>query len=115
MDRFTDGRPQLPAHRQYRSLRSDGLELQTGGFTAFTDNEALAHYDRETVWSTEAGIRGRAFDGKLRAQLTGYIQDIDNYQVERTFTFTDYLVVNAGEARSRGVELELSWEILHGL
>jgi iron complex outermembrane receptor protein len=89
--------------------------FKPGGFTAFTDDPTLARYDRETVWSTEAGIRVRAFDGKLRSQLTGYVQDIDNYQVERAFSFTDYLVVNAGEARANGLELELAWEILTGL
>ncbi len=89
--------------------------FKPGGFSAFTDTADLARYDRETVWATEAGVRARAWDNKVRAQLTGYYHHIDDYQVERTVTFADYLVLNAGEATSRGVELELSFAPLEGL
>jgi iron complex outermembrane receptor protein len=44
-----------------------------------------------------------------------YYSGIKNYQVERTFDISDYLVVNADTAESYGAELEASWELERGL
>lgn len=89
--------------------------FKPGGFSAFTDDPKLAGYKRETVWASEAGVRLKALNDKLHAQLTGYYDSIHNYQVEQTFSFTDYLVANAPHATSYGVEFEASWELAHGL
>jgi iron complex outermembrane receptor protein len=89
--------------------------FKPGGFSPYTDNPDLTGYKRERDWASEVGIHAKALDGKLQGTLTGYYSHIDNYQVERTFSATDYLVANAGRAESYGVEFETSLEVVHGL
>jgi len=88
-----------------------------GGFSSFTGNEALMPFGKETVDQVEAGIRWNHPENGF-AQLNLFYQDIDGYQVERSFTETEYLVVNADQLTSQGLELiagstlagSLNWE-----
>jgi len=91
------------------------LGFKPGGFNPYADNPSLARFDRETIWASELGIRGRAFDDRLHTTLTGFYNHFDNYQIERVFGGTQFLVVNADEARSYGLEFEIQWELMRGL
>lgn len=91
------------------------LGFKPGGFNPYADDPRVARYDRETIWASELGLRTRAFDDRLRTTLTGFYNHFDNYQIERVFGGTQFLVVNADEARSYGLELEVQWELMQGL
>ncbi len=68
--------------------------------------------DPETVWTYEVGMDQYLFDNKTRLSLTGYRNDIDDlvyYKIDndaKTKTRT-----NAGEARTHGLEFEVSHQI----
>ncbi|MCP5431919.1 MAG: TonB-dependent receptor [Alphaproteobacteria bacterium] len=54
----------------------------------------------------ELGLKSTLFDRRLRANLTLFHMDIDDFQ-ERTFTGLGFIVGNAGSVRQRGLELDL--------
>lgn len=91
------------------------LGFKPGGFSAFSDDPEVARFSTETVWSSQFGLAYVHPEGKIDFNLTGFWNEIDDYQVERTFTFTDYIVVNAEQARSRGFEFEIGFRPLEGL
>jgi iron complex outermembrane receptor protein len=80
------------------------------GYSGFTGNPLLARYDRERLWSTEAGISFGAPKGRFGGSLLGFWSTIDGYQLERTVpNSTDFVVVNAKKVVSRGIEAKLTW------
>lgn len=80
-----------------------------GGWSSFTGTRELARFDAERLLSAEVGLRTANATDTLRASATLFWYSIDDYQIERSFTETEYLVVNAPHARSRGGELEIDW------
>lgn len=85
------------------------LGTKPGGWSAFTGDAALARFDSERTLAFEAGL-DTALAGKtvtLAARAFAYA--IRDYQIERSFTYTDYLVVNAPRARALGAEFEATW------
>jgi len=86
-----------------------GAGAKPGGWSAYTDNPALARFSPEKVTSFEAGVDtlAAAKTVKLAARVFDY--EIRDLQIERSFNATDYLVVNAPRARSFGGELEATW------
>ncbi len=86
---------------------STGLGFKSGGFSAFSDDPIISQYNTETVWSNEFGIKMLAFNENLQLSLSAFYNDIDDYQVERSFTLTDYIIVNAPKSHSSGIELEM--------
>lgn len=89
--------------------------IQPGGFSAYTDQTALTIFDSERVRSYEIGAALDAIPDKLRVIVSLFHYDLRDYQVERSFTIQDYYVVNAPEAISRGIELELAATPAEGL
>lgn len=85
--------------------------FKPGGFSAYADDIRYVPYDEEKTWATEIGVKARWLDGKLITNLAGFWNEIEDYQVERSFTLTDYAVFNARKARAYGVELESRYEI----
>ncbi len=67
---------------------------------------ALLH--PETERSYEAGIKADGFDGRLDLDLTAFLVDFDHQSVTTQVNGTPALV-NGGQERFRGVELEASW------
>ena len=93
---------------------SISLGTKPGGWSAYTGNASLAGFKPERATAFEAGI-DTAFAHKtvkLAARVFAY--DLHDYQIERSFNATDYLVVNAPRARSVGGELEATWRPLPG-
>ena len=80
-----------------------------GGWSAFTGSPSLARFAAEETVAFEAGIDTTLAAKTVKLAARAFYYDIDNYQIERSFTFTDYLVVNAPRARSLGAELEATW------
>jgi iron complex outermembrane recepter protein len=95
-----------------------GAGYKPGGFSAFTGNPNLTRFGAERTQSLEAGITRAPVEGRIETTLRLYAYNIDGYQIERSFATgaeaDDYLVVNAGRARSLGGELELAWRPVDG-
>ena len=92
----------LPQVSLYGSTQ---LAFKPGGFTT-TDLNDFSGFDQESMWASELGIKSRWFNNRVRANLAVFYYDIQDYQVERLFTPTEFFVVNAPEVTSYGVELE---------
>ncbi|MDX2187905.1 MAG: TonB-dependent receptor [Opitutaceae bacterium] len=75
------------------------------GYSAYTDNRRLAPFQAERVRSGEVWWEWTP-SSNLSLATRAFRYDIRNYQIERSFTATDYLVVNAPRARSTGAEVE---------
>ncbi|MEQ8859840.1 MAG: TonB-dependent receptor [Pseudomonadales bacterium] len=91
---------------------------KVGGFNITgTLPAALREYDPESLWSYEAGLKGRWLDGRLNARGAVFVMRRDDVQVATSLTvdqgggaveFID-LVSNAAEGRNRGAELEVDF------
>ncbi len=84
-----------------------GLAFKPGGFSAYSDIAEEAQFDTESIWANEIGVRFEAWGGKLRLGATAFWNEVKDYQVERSVTFGEYVVINAPEVTARGVEVEL--------
>ncbi|HXX94265.1 MAG TPA: TonB-dependent receptor, partial [Planctomycetota bacterium] len=90
-----------------------GLAYKPGGFSAYENFTPIAPYKDEKNKYVEVGEKATLFDGKLKANASGFIYEIHNYQLERTSSDgIDYNVINANSAKSIGAEGELRYEIL---
>ena len=85
--------------------------FKPGGFSAYADDPAFVPFDEEKALTTELGLRSSHFGGKVKTNFVGFYSDVEDYQVERSFTLTDYAVFNAGEAEIYGAEFEATVEI----
>lgn len=81
-----------------------------GGWSAYTANANLAGFGMEKVVTYEVGVDTASADKTLTFAGRAFAYTIRNYQIERSFNASDYLVVNAPRARSLGGELEASWK-----
>jgi len=88
--------------------------FKSGGFTGSpsTAERATDPFEPEEATNYEVGFKSRLFDQRLQANVTAFWTDIENLQVTEFFlpvggTFGEFITQNAGEARSRGVEVEL--------
>jgi len=93
---------------------SVGTGVKPGGYSAFTGNRALAPFKAEHVLAIEGGIHAAPTDGTLVVDASAFAYFIRDFQIERSFTATDYLVVNAPRARSLGGELSADWRPADG-
>jgi outer membrane receptor protein involved in Fe transport len=82
-----------------------------GGFNEFAFSPtATTTVSAEETEDWEVGLKTRLLDGAMTANLGLFRQDVDNLQVFQTVTLPPSAKsVNAGRARSQGVELDLSW------
>lgn len=64
----------------------------------------------------EIGVKGTWFDGRLSANLAGYIIDWSNIQVQANrVSDSVQFATNIGKARSKGIEFEINASPLEGL
>lgn len=78
------------------------------GYSGFTSNPVFIQFDSEILLSHEVGINYANEDQMVSGSLVVFVNDTDNYQFERTVPFsTDFVVVNAEEVSSNGVEAKL--------
>ena len=87
-----------------------GLGIKPHGYSAFSDNPATAAFDEERNWSNEAGLQFRDEEKQLNAVIRAFWNEIEDYQLNaQNPASTDFVVVNADEVRSSGIEAELQW------
>lgn len=83
--------------------------FRPGGFASYTDNPALIPFTAERMVSYSAGC-DKAWAGRVwQVALRAFDEEIANYQIERSYTATDYLVATAHRARAEGAEADLTW------
>jgi iron complex outermembrane receptor protein len=92
-----------------------GLAFKASGYTIANINENLSHYKQERLWNNELGIKSQWLNDKLKFNVAGFYYQIENYQVERFFTLTDYAIVNAPKAHSVGFEVESQAQLMENL
>jgi iron complex outermembrane receptor protein len=97
--------------RLYSFFAEASLGSRPGGFAAYTDNPALILFAAEHVASFETGMSRTALDKSLALTARAFDYEISNYQIERSFTATDYFVATAPAARSYGAEVEADWKM----
>ena len=87
-----------------------GLGIKPHGYSAFSDDINTARFEEERNWSNEAGLQFRSEPNKLNAVVRAYMNKVKDYHLNAQNPFsTDFVVVNAEEVRSSGVEAELQW------
>jgi outer membrane receptor protein involved in Fe transport len=98
--------PDLTLYGAYKTA------YKSGGFSISGLYSALGNIDDflfapETVEGGEIGVKSTLFDGQMRLNATAYWYTFENLQVDffnsAVFAFT---TLNAGEARTRGGEIE---------
>ncbi len=77
--------------------------FKSGGFN-LNSNPGEA-YDSEYTWNYEAGIKSSWLSNQLELNLAAFKIDWEDIQVEMP-SYPDYVIQNAGEATSKGFELE---------
>src|SRR5690606_35033798 len=80
--------------------------FKPGGFSAYADNPAFVPFEEEIAWTSELGLRSAHLNGRVHTNLVAFYSRVDDYQVERSFTPTDFTVFNAEEAELYGLEFE---------
>jgi iron complex outermembrane receptor protein len=93
-----------------------------GGFnTAVADldgdgiAETLVPFDTETSIAFEVGVKSSLLDGRMQFNGSAYFTDYEDIQLA-TFNFdTGQQVRNAGDAETKGVEMELTYAPIDGL
>lgn len=97
-----------------------GLGIKPHGYSAFSDSPVTASFGDERNWSNEVGLQYRNEQTSINAVVRAFWNEIEDYQLNAQNPLsTDFVVVNAEEVRSRGVEAELQWRpidplLLHG-
>jgi iron complex outermembrane receptor protein len=86
--------------------------FRSGGWNARgTAPDTIQPFGPEKVWSYELGLRSDWFDGRLRANVTGFHYNADDFQLPSAFTTAagaiQFLTRNFAAVRNSGVEVEL--------
>ena len=85
--------------------------FKSGGFNGRATSLAeIGAFDPEYVWSYEAGIKSEWFDNRLLVNLAGFYNDYTDIQLTSVVAVQGIIAVvteNAGEARIKGLELEV--------
>jgi iron complex outermembrane receptor protein len=83
------------------------------------NQNSLGKISPETSDTYELGLKAQFLDPHLTLNLAGFWEDFDNFQANSFTTLANGTVLvslnNAGSVRSRGVELELTYEAAPGL
>jgi iron complex outermembrane recepter protein len=91
---------------------------KSGGFNAGASasvlGPALRTFAAETVDDYEAGVKSVLLDGKLLLNATLFDTFLHNFQ-DRSFNGTSFLVRNAGDVRSQGVDFNGQFRALSNL
>ncbi len=92
------------------ALAAVSLSHQPAGYSGFTASPDLARFASGKLWSGELGLTFGPPKGRFGGSLLGFWSIMDRYQFERTVpNSTNFVVVNANEVISRGVEAKFMW------
>ncbi|MFY8094701.1 MAG: TonB-dependent receptor [Niveispirillum sp.] len=92
--------------------------FKAGGFNGLAVANPVVFgtvYDPQTVWAYEGGVKVTGLDGRLRANLSVYRNDLYDLQQTEQVAAGSFAVRNIGNARVDGVELELTLKAAEGL
>jgi iron complex outermembrane receptor protein len=81
---------------------------KSGGYNYAAISDRTLTYYPETVWSYEAGARTDWFERRLRLNLTGFIYDYKDLQLQTILGPGVITIVNAATAKGKGLEAEMS-------
>lgn len=82
--------------------------FKTGGFAVGVYDTRNLNYEAETGLSYEVGSKNRLFDNSLSLNLTMFYTQFNNLQA-RDFDGQAFLVSNASDAVSYGLEMDFMW------
>jgi iron complex outermembrane receptor protein len=88
---------------------------KSGGYNYVASTPAAAAFAPEKLTSYELGAKSDWFDDRLRVNLTGFIYDYDNLQVNQLISPGVVSISNAANAEIKGLELELVARPISGL
>lgn len=83
--------------------------FRAGGFNAFAGAADYPDYDPERVNAYEVGVKGWAFDRRLKYEAAAYWMDISDMQVQQIVQPGVVYITNAAEADSVGMELSVDY------
>lgn len=90
--------------------------FKSGGWNArVTDPLDFVLFNPETVQSYEAGLKSELFDNRLRANLTLYRADYDDFIITALNADGRFVTINAAQARIQGIEAELLYRATENL
>jgi iron complex outermembrane receptor protein len=94
--------------------------FKSGGWNARNVNAIEAQpFKPETVWSYEVGMRSQWLDDRLRFNLTGFYQDVTDFQLPAAFVPPTggivFITRNFADLEVKGVEADLNWVPIDGL
>jgi iron complex outermembrane recepter protein len=81
---------------------------KNGGFSFLETDPRLASFESERVWSNEAGAYGHLFDRRVELRCAVFLNQVEDYQVERPAVPPDITVFNAPRVVAWGGELEVT-------
>ncbi len=90
------------------ALARIGESYRPGGFSAWTSDPINMTFDEEKVDSVEVSAVYADPTKLWSTRVDVYQNKIDGLQIERSFTDTDYMVLNTGTATINGFETALS-------
>ena len=85
--------------------------FKSGGWNARgTTADTLLNFDKETVWSYEAGMKSDWLDNRLRANITAFYSDIEDFQLPSAFSNATggitFITQNFSDLENKGIEAE---------
>lgn len=93
---------------------ADGYKA--GGFNPFAPTIDTAQFDEETSRTFEVGIKSKLLDGRITANFTYFHTLFHDLQLSTPGqNGSTFLITNAGQATSRGIEAELQALVLPNL
>ncbi len=82
--------------------------------SSFTAAQAEKPVDSESSTSYEIGLKGLSADGAFRYNLIAFMTDFEDYQAQGAVVNelggVDFNLNNVGELRTKGVEVDLTWQ-----
>ncbi len=85
--------------------------FKSGGFNDALGDANGISFGPESLWNYEAGLKTELFDRRLSLNLAAFAMEWDSIQITAqnpATTFYNPIILNAGKAHSRGVEVEAS-------
>jgi len=92
---------------------SEGFRVGQVNFGATPENRIPPTFGPDSLWNYEAGVKSILLDGQLKLNVAGFYIDWSDIQLSRDTVLTDGVAVNhvdnAGDAASKGLEVEVTY------
>jgi len=88
--------------------------FKSGGFNPSSTLQGRG-YAPEWIWSYEGGFKSAFIGGRSKVALSAFVMDYTNLQVQTPIGIGTFDIRNAAEATIRGVEVETTSRLGHGI